>query len=314
MSIFRAIAQGLRQAVAAPRLIGLLWLASVLCALPATLMMRQALADSFGSSLVSRNMLQGFDLGWYAEFDSRAGGFEQTFRPTVSGPGPVLDNLEAWWSGGLFTAYPGLLALGLGYAVLWAFLTGGMLDHLARGRSHFARDRFFMAGGRFLPRFLALVSISGALYYLVYLLGRKLYGWIAASNRDLTEEKTALLWVVMASVVVIFLLNAVRMVFDYAKIAMVVEERGQVLSSLASALRFVSRHPLQAFGVYYGVGALSIALITVYAWLSPGAGQATWLTIAAVFVIGQLYLAARLVLRLGLLGSQMSLFRALRGA
>ena len=314
MSISRAISEGLRRVLAAPRLIVLLWLASVLCALPASLMMREVLADSLASSLASREMLQGFDLGWYAEFAARAGGFEKTFTPAVSGPGPVLDNLQAWWNGGLFTAYPGLVALALGYAVLWAFLLGGVLDHLARPRGRFARDRFFMAGGRFLPRFLALAAMSGVLYFLIYQLGRRLYRWIDSASRDVTEEKTVLLWVVAASLLVTFLLHAVRMVFDYAKIATVVDARGNVLGSVAAAVRLVLRHPLSTFGVYYALTALGAALIALYAWLAPGAGQATFAGIAAVFLFGQLYLAARLVVRLGLLSSQTSLYRTMLGA
>ena len=40
----------------------------------------------------------------------------------------------------------------------------------------------------------------------------------------------------------------------------------------------------------------------------PGVGQGSWLAIAAVFLLGQGFLLARLVLRLGLLGAELTLY------
>ena len=41
--------------------------------------------------------------------------------------------------------FPGLIGLGLGFALLWAFLLGGVLDRLARPGEPFALDRFTAA-------------------------------------------------------------------------------------------------------------------------------------------------------------------------
>lgn len=311
MNVSTAIRHGLRQAVSSPKLLLLLWLVNLLCAVPMSLMMRQALADSFGSSLVSRGMLEGFDLGWHAEYESRAGGFESTFQPTVSGPGPVLDNLEAWWSGGLFEATPGLIAAGLGYALLWAFLLGGVLDHLARGRA-LALDRFAGAGGRYLPRFVGLALLSGVAYFLIYKLAAWVYRRIAEASGDVTVERTVFAWVLLAAVLTVALMSVVRMVFDYAKIAAVTEERSG-LASAARGLRFVFHHPLQTFGVYFGLTAAGALLLALGLLLAPGTGQSTLLSIVFVFVLGQVYLIARLVFRVTVLGAQMNLFRELGG-
>lgn len=313
MTISKAIRQGLRQAFNLPRILCLLWLVNLLFAVPVSLMIRDALADSFGSSRVAHNMREGFDRGWYAEFESTAGDLEATFRPTVSGPGPLLDNLEAWWSGSIAgDANPGLVALGLGYAVLWAFLLGGVLDRLARPQPSFALERFFAAAGRTLPRFLGLALISGVIYFLIYRLGRQLYGWVEAASRDVTVEKTAFAWVVAASVVVVVLLNVVRMMFDYAKIAIVLEDQRNVLDAIWAASSFVIRHPFKTVGVTFGFGVIGAVLFGLYLWLAPGAGQSTLASVALAFLFSQLYLTARLTVRVGLLGGQMSLYRSSR--
>ncbi len=310
MSIPQTILKGLRQAASVPRVLFLLWLVNLLFAVPVSLMIRGALADSFGSSLVAHNMREGFDRGWYAEFESTAGDLERTFRPTVSGPGAVLDNLEAWWSGDIVAeTYPGIVALGLGYVVLWAFLLGGVLDHLARPRRPLALDRFFAAGGRYLPRFLGLALISGGAYYLIYQLGRRLYRWIEIASRDLTVEKTVFVRLLLASALIVVLLSVVRMIFDYAKIATVLDDRRGVLRIAWQALRFVFRNPLATGGVAFGFGVLGALLFALYLWLAPGAGQSTLLGVALAFLISQLYLVGRLAVRLGLLGGQISLYR-----
>ncbi len=311
MKILRAISDGLWQAVAAPRVLLLLWLVNVLFALPVSLMIREALADSFGKSLVSRQMRDGFDLGWHAEFESRAGGFESTFGPTVSGPGPVYGNLESWWSGELFTAYPPLVGLGVGYAVLWALLLGGVLDHLARPGGKLTLERFFMAGGKYFTRFLGLLAISGVLYFLIYRLGLALYGWIEAASRDVTVEKTVYTRVLLASALIVSLLAVVRMIFDYAKIATVAEDRRNILGSAWAGLRFVLRHPLATLGVMVGFAVLGGSLFALYAWLAPGAGQSTLATVIAAFLFSQLYLVTRLAVRVGLLSGEMGLYQSL---
>ncbi len=325
MSILQAIREGLRQVAAVPRVLFLLWLINVLFAVPVSLMIRESLADSFGSSLVARNMRAGFDLGWHAELESKAGDLEKTFRPTITGPGPMLDNLEAWWSGGLFAdTYPGLVGLGVGYAVLWAFLLGGVLDRLARPDEPLALDRFFAAGGRYFPRFLGLAMISGIAYFLIYRLGRSLYRWIEAASRDVTVEKTVFVRVLLASALVVLLLAVVRMIFDYAKIAIVLGDdrrrnvtpkggQRNIFRAVWQALRFVLRRPFKTLGLLLWFGLIAAVLFELYVWLAPGAGQSTLFTVAAAFLFSQLYLAARLGLRLGLLAGQMNLYRALDG-
>lgn len=329
MNVFQAISRGFSLALGAPKLVLLLWLATVAAALPAALLVGDALADSFGTSLVAERMRQGFDMDWYGEFETSARGLEATFTPTLAGAGVVYDNLEGWWSGRMFAGrdearppaagqsgsgqpeggFPGLLGLGVAFALGWAFLTGGVLERLARPTEGLAFDRFAAAGGRYFWRFVRLALLSGVLYFLVYALGRRLYRAIQEATRDVTEERTILLWIFLAAALVVLLLHLVRMVFDYAKIATVVDQRRSVLGSLRAAGRTVLRHPVKTCGVYLGFGVFAVLLLALYVLLAPGAGPASLPGILLAFLFGQLYLALRLFLRLGLLGGQLSLYR-----
>ncbi len=305
-----AILYGLRQAGAVPKLLLLLWLTNLLYAVPASLLIGQILSESFSESRVSSNMLEGFDLGWHAEFESQASSLGETFQPPLSGPGPVLGNLEAWWSGELFTDHLGLVALGLGYAVLWAFLLGGVLDRLASPSEAYSLERFSRAGGRLLPRFVGLAVISAAVYWAVYELARRAYGWIESASREVTEESTIFLRVLPVAILTVGMLILVRMIFDYAKIVIVSDNDTSVPQGLLAALRFVVQFPMRALTVAFAWSACSGFFLGCYAWLAPGAGQSTMLTIVLAFLVGQLYLVGRLVLRVALLGSQLRLYQA----
>lgn len=312
-NILYNILYGLRQAFAAPKLLLVLWLANVLVAVPATLLVSTSLAESFGTSLVAEGMLEGFDSGWYGEYEAQAKGLETTFSPTVTGAGPMLDHLEAFWSGEMFTAEPGLVALGGSFALLWMFLLGGVLERLARTWTH-PQERmelrhFSAAGGQFFARFCGLALMSGVLYFLVYRLGSFLYRRIRVATDEVTEETPVLLAVMVAAVLVVLLLNLVRMVFDYAKIVTVLEDRSNIFSSAWAGFLMVLRAPFKTLGVYFGFGVLSILLFVGYAQVAPGAGASSLVSVVLAFLGGQLYLVSRLFLRVGLLGGQMRLYR-----
>ncbi len=311
MTISSAISRGLRQAVSGPKAILLLWLVNVLVAVPLTLQLRASLEDSFGTSLVADAMRDGFDTGWHGEFEAGAQGFETTFTPSITGPAAVLDHLDAWLSGGLFELPPALVALGVAYALAWAFLLGGILDRWARPVGGGGPERFFAACGRFFPRFAALALLAGVVYFSIYLFGRWLYPLIEDAARDVTEEKTVMAWMLAGALLCAALLHATRMLFAYAKIAVVVEGNRGALSCLGLAGRTVGRDPLRTLGVNPGFGLLTALLLALYATAAPGVGQSTLPTVVLAFLFSQLYLVARLTLRLGLLGGQMHLYRAL---
>lgn len=311
----RSIAAGLGRTIRAPRLLLCLWLVNVLAALPAALVMSSILEDSIGPSLFHETLAKGFDGDWYAEFSAENEGLAQTFGPQVLGAGAVYENLEGWWSGRMFTDFPlALVALGVAYAAVWALLLGGVLDALSRsGLGAGGRSRglagFLAAGARTFGRFLVLAAAAGVVYYLIYLLARKLFGWLEESTREITVERAVLLRVLVVAAVAVALLHLVRMILDYAKIAVFADDVS-VPRALGRGLAFVASRPLPAVAVYGGFGVVAVALIAVYAWLAPGAGQATAVTVILALIGSQLYLAARLAVRLSLLAAELHLYRS----
>lgn len=312
---FRSVARGLSRSLRSPKLVLGLWLLNLLAALPAALVMADVLEGSIGASLFDETMESGFDTDWWAEFSAEnEGGLAETFSPAVVGAAAVYGNLEAWWSGRLFTDGPiGLLALGVAYGLLWTFLLGGVLDSLSRGAGSDRADRgfsgFTAAGGRTFFRFLQLTLAAGVAYFLIFRLSRWLFRQIERSSRDVTVEQTVFLKVVAVAALAVLLLHLVRMTFDFAKVSVFADDVSAPRAFIG-ALGFLVSRPGPALAVYFGLGAAGLALVALYAWTAPGPGQSSFATVFLAFLFSQLYLLARIGLRVALLSAELHLYRS----
>jgi len=313
MSTFKAAAAGFRLGLGHLGLALAVWLLNLLVALPASLLVADALRDSMGHSLVADNMRQGFDMAWFGEFAESARGLESSFDPGLTGAGAVFQNLDGWVTGAMFRANPAALGLAALWALLWLFLLGGVLARYDRVDETFGPTRFVREGGRYFFRFLRLALLSAPLYGLVYILFRTLYEWLAEFTRDVTEEGTVLFYSLCVVALIAFLLVLIHLCFAYAKIATVVDERRSAVLAALRGLGFVLRYPARTLGLFLLMMLVAASVTALYAVVAPGAGQTTPSAVALAFLVGQVYLFARLIVQLSLLGGQLALYREVAG-
>ena len=283
-------------------------------ALPLAVALRGTIESHLGRSLVADAVADGVDYGWWQEFSSSAvagpgtpGTLSTTFSPSIIGFAATLGNvssvLEA--QGEIVTVAAALGA----YLLVWTFLSGGIVDRYARQRPTRAHG-FFAASGVFFWRFLRLAIVAGTAYWFLFAvvhvwLFDDLYDWL---TRDLAAERVAFLWRVALYASFGAALVAVNIAVDYARIRMVVEDRRSAVGALSAAVGFLGRHPGRAAGVYALNGLVFVMLLAAWALVAPGAGGAglsMWLGFAGT----QLYLLARLLLKLQFMASQTALFQ-----
>jgi hypothetical protein len=295
---------GMRRVNDAPLILGAVWLLTILFSLPLTLALREALAAHLGSSLAADRAASGVNYEWMQEFGDVATGAAATFRPTILGFGAVLDNL-----GGLLddrTRPMSIVVSAAAYLLLWVFLAGGILDRVARDRATRANG-FFAACGVFFFRFLRL----GAVQWIVYAsLFGGLHAWLFDRLypdliRDLTVERTAFLIRLAMYVVFGLVLAGCNVVFDYAKVRAVVEDRRSMLGALTAAVRFIGRNAPAVVTLYLLDFLLFLIVIGVYAAIAPGGTTPVW----AAVVISQAYIVARLWVKLVFWASEIALFQ-----
>ena len=306
-TIIAAFKDGWGRVFRAPAVLLGVFVVTLLVALPAGRAIEESISGGLGNSLDAGQMAAGVDGDWWARFSETATGLGRTFTPTIIGFGAVLDNLSRFLDNGTLSV--SLLGLVVAYLAVWLFLIGGILDRYARMRPT-RSQAFFGACGAFFLRFLRL-GLIGAIGYLF------LFGWVHAwlltdffgwATRDLTVERTA--FVIRVALYAVFLGLAAfwNVVMDYAKIRAVVEDRYSMLGAFLAGWRFVVSHPLKTGGLYLLNALAFLAVILIYALIAPGAagsGAVAW----TAFAIGQVYLLARLAVKLAFYASQTSLFQ-----
>lgn len=312
MSAIGAAFQGLAKVLASPSVVLWMWLGGFVIALPAAAVLSVSIEDSVGGSLVAQNLRDGFDMGWYGEYLAGAKGIERSFTPTVVGAGAFFNNIEAWFNGSLFEVHPGLFGLGALYALLWSLCLGGVLHRYGESGGLFRLGEFLSYGAEYFFRFVRLAVLAGFFYYGIYRFSGWLFKKMELATQDVTAEESVLAYVVVASLLVVFLLTFVNMAFDYAKIATFRENRRSMVLASLKGFGFVLSHLGRTMGLYYGLGVVGLGMLFAYDLIAPGPGQSTMLGVAAAFVIGQIYLMAKLVLRLTFYSGQMAVFDYLR--
>ena len=138
------------------------------------------------------------------------------------------------------------------WMLIWSFLSGGVIDRLARDRRTRTHG-FFAACGLHFWRFLRLGLFAWLIY--AFLFGW-IHGWIfddayaaLIARPDVRADGVAHasdgLPRCSAALLVFF-----NVIFDYARIRIVVEDRRSAIGALAAGARFVRRHFGQVVALY----------------------------------------------------------------
>jgi hypothetical protein len=307
MTIVNAFRDGARRVTAAPTVLAGVFVLTFVFTVPLGQMLSQMIATHVGDSRVAETLVRGFDLDWWYEFNAQASGVGRTFSPSVIGFAAVLDNLST-----LLDNHPlatVIAAAATTYVLLWMFLAGGILDRYARQRATRSAG-FFAACGVFFFRFLRLAIMAGAVYYALFAwihpwLFASFYGW---ATHDMTVERSAFFLNLALYALFGALLLACNLVFDYAKIRAVVEDLRSMIGALFGAVRFIRHNAAAACGLYLTNGLLFVLVLLLYALVAPGANVSGW-TMWVGFLVGQLYVLARLWVKLLFYASQTALFQ-----
>ena len=303
--------EGVRRVNRAPAILIGVWALTVLVSLPLALALREMLARHLGGSLAADTAASGVNYDWMQEFGDQASGLGTTFKPTIIGFGAVLDNLSGFIDN---TQRPvAIVGAASVYIVVWILVAGGIIDRYARDRPTRAHG-FFACAGEFFFRFLRLAAAQWIVYAVLF---AGLHPWLFDTlyprlTHEITVERTAFLIRVGFYLVFGVVLAGCTMVFDYAKVRAVVEDRRSMLGAINAAVGFIRRNAgavVALFLLNFGVFVVAVA---VYALVAPGAGRAglsMWLGVA----VGQAYVLARLWIKLTFWASETALFQGRLG-
>lgn len=307
MSAVATFREGIRRVNHAPMVVAGMFAVSLLVSMPLAYALQGMIAEHLGSSVAAESAATGTNYEWWREFSAQATGLGTTFVPSITGFGAVFDNLS-----GLLDRTPlaativGVTAAWMG---LWSFLTGGIIDRFARARRTRSHG-FFAACGM---HFWRLVRLGVLAFFLYGLLFRYVHSWILDAGygwltRDMTVERTAFMVRVLGYAIFGALVLGVNIVFDYARIRIVVEDRRSAIGAVFGGARFAARHFTGVLGLY-GLNAVAfLGLVALYALVVPGAPR-SGLQMWVVLALGELYIIGRHYLKLLFYASQTAFFQ-----
>jgi hypothetical protein len=240
-----AFRDGIRRVNAAPMVLAGMFSVTLLVALPLSIALRGMIESHLGRSLAAETAATSTNYDWWQEFSAQASGLATTFAPSIIGFGAVLDNISGILDNlPMATTIAGATAAWL---VIWSFLSGGVLDRYARGRPTRAHG-FFAASGTHFWRFLRLGVIALAAYYILF---EWVHGWLfdllyRKLTRDMTVERSA--FAIRAGCYLLFgiLLVATNLLFDYARVRIVVEDRRSAVGAVLASRQYASSGAIRA--------------------------------------------------------------------
>ena len=307
MPAISAFREGIGRVNHAPAVVAGMFAVTLLVSLPLAYALDTMIAAHLGSSLAAESLATGTNYDWWQEFSAQATGLGTTFVPTISGFAAVLNNVSRFVDRAPMAAT--IVGVTTAWMVLWSFLSGGVIDRFARARRTRGQG-FFAACGMHVWRLFRLGIIAAIVYAVLF---GFVHRWIFSDayvwlTRDTTVERTSFTIRLAGYVIFGLLLIACNIVFDYARIRIVVEDRRSAIAATLAAARFVRRHGSGILGLY-GLNAVAfLLLIAVYALLAPGAagsGASMWFALG----LGELYIVGRHYLKLLFYASETAFFQ-----
>jgi len=287
MSPIRAISKGARAVIRAGRMPLVFWFYTLVFALAVVLPAGALLYSELGHSLYAERMLDNFDLQWLVEMLNQTGGL------------PLY-------------AFPPLIALvAAGYVLLGTFLAGGALTVFASEEGKYRPGLFYEGCGRNYGRLFRLLLVSLVFYGVVLAasaalqaLGKHIWG------RGM-EERPLVVFGWFRTGLTILLLLLVNMIFDYAKIRLVVEDSRKSWRAALGSVKLVFRNPGGTTATYGMVALLAVALALAYGAVCGYIPQNQALWMALLLVLQQAYILGRIGVKLLFFGSQLEIYRGI---
>ena len=171
------------------------------------------------------------------------------------------------------------------YLLFWLFLSGGLLDRLARGR-RVGAAHFFAVSGVFLIRFVRLGLAAAAAYYLLFRLVRP----------QISSQAEAYAFLAGLAIV--------NLVTDFAKVRAVVEDRRSMVGALLAAMRFIRTHPIRAAGLFALHLIVAAGLLELWPRVAP-LPQSQWSALG----LAMMFTLMMIVAKLAFMASEVALFQ-----
>ncbi len=282
MNIPKAYIGGFQKAAKSPRMLFILYFSNLVMALLLALPFMGFLKSSFGSSALSKNLLEGFDF-------------------------TTFSNLTYYYKDGLDAILGNIKWVLIAYFLLNIFLTGGIIRIL--NKEKFTTGNFFSGAAYNFFRFLGL-SLIMALVQLIFILAVYIpVGIIFDSlGEKMVTEISYYYWGVGAFVFHLLIFLLISMIGDYAKFYLVLNDSFNIFKGFWKGVKYVFGHFLKTYFLYLFLLFIPAVVMYIYWYYEADMKMATGIGILIVFAMQQGFIFLRVFLRVWVLSSQFKMY------
>ncbi len=196
-----------------------------------------------------------------------------------------------------------LIIYGLIYFIISTFFMGGII-WLFVSQSKFSINEFFSNCNQYFYRFIRLFFVSLLFNILVVLVSMLFVNILIQLFAESMNEMVKMKTYISGFVVVIILLALVNMIFDYAKIITVSENKHQMFFVPMESTKFIFMNFIKTSGLYGLYFFSIIILISIYLLVESLFDVQSFLGVITFFVLTQIYIFLRQWVRLSFFSGQ----------
>jgi hypothetical protein len=329
MNIISTLKQGVEQVSRTKRMVLFAWFVNVLFALVLALPVLKQLDGYLRNTVMDEQVLKQMDPAWAESYraDMDKSEFSRALDNTIYGYAPFVNHLEMQMNGTFIKTLgdflydfflrweinPGATSLlffvCLLYVCTGAFLAGGFVGIYSKDyRPTFTE--FLIDGAKYFGKFFRLSLIALLIYYMFFAV---VVNWINTAIPRWTQldasETVPFTYYMIRDVAVLFVISLLFMIFDYARIRIVVDDRTSVLGAAGAGARFAFSHFLNTYGLYLLLTVIGLLLIVIYAVLEKIIPQESYWPLVFLFFVQQFYMLARFFLKGSFYACQTDLYR-----
>jgi hypothetical protein len=291
MQMIRCFLAGIREATANWKMVLLLLIANILFAIPLAIPVLLLFTQTAGGTIMSQRLYgDNLDAIWFSDFiNGRTGSSPLAFG---------------------FQSLVMLVILAIGYLLANTLFAGGAIEVFTSQDRRFTMRKFWGGCGAYLWRFVRLTLISFIFYGIAFGIFLFLVWRISESSKEATVEKPGVMKQLAALLILLLMASVVNMVFDYARIGAVVNDRHRMFKEIFKAARITFRNFPSVFGLYLMLSITGLTLFALLVWFRGLVHQTSLGAILLAVTIGQIAMATRMWVRMAHYAAEVEMYRS----
>jgi hypothetical protein len=331
MNIISVLRHGFSRVSQTKRMVLFAWFVNVVIALPLVLPVLSQLDGYLRNTVMDEKILPRMDAAWADTYRADMDGSEflQGIDYSIFGYAPFMSHLDMQMNGTFIKTLGNFLydfffrweinrastsllfLLSLVYICVNSFLAGGFIAVYSK-EYPFSFTEFLTEGARYFGKFFRITLIALLVYFVFF---NVIVDWINSSIARWTQaeasETVPYTYYMIRNVVVLFFFSFLSMIFDYARVRMVVDDRVSSLAASAAGSKFAVTNHHSTYGLYLLLCLIGFVFVALYAMIERIIPQDSYWPLLILFVIQQCYMLARFWLKAGFYACQTKLYQTI---